>query len=111
MSESDAWLAERGLELSPEAAKRFAKVWKELAERDDSTREAALLAAAKYLAGSIKPSDVGKTLARARARAEEQLAAARIVATLAVDDGAAEAATARDVGVDRMALRRWLGKR
>ncbi|CAJ1496435.1 hypothetical protein [[Mycobacterium] burgundiense] len=111
MSDADTWLAEREVELSATASKRFAKVWRELAERDGRAREAGLTAAAKYLAGATKPADIGKTLAKARQRAEAQLAAARVVAVLAVEDGAGEAPTAREIGVDRMALRNWLGKR
>jgi hypothetical protein len=107
------WLDAHKIELEPAAGRRFAKIWRELADRydDEQVREIALLTAAKYLTGAVDPADVGKTLAKARLKAEEQLAAARVIATLAVADGRPEATTASEVGVDRMALRRWLGKR
>lgn len=107
------WLTDHEFDLDNAAGRRFVKVFREVSERydDDHVRDAALLAAAKYLAGLASPSDVGKTLAKARLAAESQLAAARIIATLAVTDGSPESTTANEVGVDRMALRRWLGKR
>jgi hypothetical protein len=107
------WLEAHELTLDASAVKRFSQVYKELTGRydDDRLRDAALLAAARYLAGEVTPSEVGKTLARARAKADEQLAIARTVATLAVSDGEAESVTAREIGVDRMALRKWLGKK
>jgi hypothetical protein len=113
MRESEDWLTVHGVDLDPAGVRRFSRVWKTMSERysDDGPREAALLAAARYLAGQIDPADQGKVLARARARAEAQLAAARVIAELAIDDGAAEATTAREIGVDRMAVRKWLGKK
>lgn len=109
--DAKAWLVEHDIELDPAATKRFANVWRDVAGVDDHIRDTALLAAARYLAGEATPASVGKTLARARSRVAAQWVAAKVVAKLAVGDGAAEAATAREVGVDRMALRRWLGKR
>ncbi|PJE22361.1 MAG: hypothetical protein CK431_17015 [Mycobacterium sp.] len=114
---AERWLADHGYDPSEYTFRRFVtQVWPSVAERhpdaeDAATRDAALVAAARYLAGALTPADAGRTLARARARATAALAAARQVAVMAVADGASEAETARDVGVDRMALRRWLGKR
>jgi hypothetical protein len=115
-ADAEQWLADHRIEMTAAPLKRFAQVWTDLAgrypdARDTTVRDAALLAAARYLGGYLTPADIGKTLARARAKADETMAAARQVAVMAVDDGAAEAVTARDVGVDRMALRKWLGKR
>lgn len=109
----EAWLNAHDIDLGPQRRRRLSKVSAILDDRydDDGPRLAALLAAAKYLAGEIDPTTQGKTLARARARATEQLAAARIVTELAIGDGAAEATTARQVGVDRMAVRKWRGKK
>lgn len=108
------WLAEHEIEMTQPLTRRFNAVWTELNDRypdDIGKRDAALLAAVRYLGGYLTPADVGKTLAKARVKADETMAAARQVAVMAVDDGAAEATTARDVGVDRMALRKWLGKK
>jgi transposase len=46
-----------------------------------------------------------------RAAATAALLVARQVAVMAVEDGASEAATARELGVTRMTVRDWLGKR
>ena len=39
------------------------------------------------------------------------MAAAQQIATMAVEDGAPVAPTARTIGVDRMTVLKWLGKR
>lgn len=115
MTAVNDWLEVHRIALETGAARRrFASIFKELNVRyqdNEPVRDAALLAAAKYLTGDITPAEVGKTLAAARRRADSQLAAARIISELAVADGAGETHTAREVGVDRMALRKWLGKR
>lgn len=116
---AEKWLAERFEDtdkLTPAAMRRFVTAWVELNERypdteDVAVRNAALTAAVRYLSGRLTPADAGRVLARTRARAKEAMAAARQVAVMAVADGASEAETARDVGVDRMGLRKWLGKR
>lgn len=49
-------------------------------------------------------------LRESRARIDGAIAAARTVAALAVGDGVSEVAVAKALGVDRLTLRRWLGK-
>lgn len=92
----------------------FHEAWTRLHERypdDQDLRESGLLAAAMFLSGELTPQDLGKAVAHHRREAEETLAAARSVGELAVKKGAAESPTAAALGVDRMTLRKWLGKR
>jgi len=107
------WLTDHGLTLPHGSGQRFASIWRQAHERyaEDHIREAVLLAAAHYLEGGADLRALGDDLAAARARVDEQLAVARIVATLAISDGRSENATAKELGVDRMAVRDWLGKR
>lgn len=53
----------------------------------------------------------GVTLRSARRKATEAYEAARKVALAALDAGETEAAVARKLGVDRMTVRKWGGKR
>ncbi|AER47595.1 HTH DNA binding protein [Mycobacterium phage DS6A] len=53
----------------------------------------------------------GARLAEARAAADAALADARDLALRAIAAGHPEQRTARQLGVDRMAVRGWLGKR
>lgn len=53
----------------------------------------------------------GRALSEARAAEREALATARAAAIRASEAGLSEAGTARALGVDRMAVRGWLGKR
>ena len=50
-------------------------------------------------------------LTGARVAEHEAYVAARQVAVMATRDGAEEAPLARALGVDRMTVRKWLGKR
>jgi DNA-binding GntR family transcriptional regulator len=52
-----------------------------------------------------------KKLAKARAAVTEALRVAQIMAQSAHGDGIAETQIAADLGVDRMTVRKWLGKR
>ncbi len=111
-----AWLGPAEAEMSDEQIDRFIDVWDAVDDRypdpdDQPIRDEVLSAAVQYLLGDVTTTAAGDRLRRARADSERALAAARQVALMAVADGAAEAATARELGVDRMALRGWLGKR
>jgi hypothetical protein len=50
-------------------------------------------------------------LAKARVKLDTELDEARRIALDALGSGAAEAEVARILGVDRMTVRKWLGKR
>ena len=53
----------------------------------------------------------GKKLARFRAQADEALRVAKMLAQSANAEGVPETQIATDLGVDRMTVRKWLGKR
>lgn len=53
----------------------------------------------------------GASLARARARVKAKLEEAESLAVQADGEGVPEAEIARLLGVDRMTVRKWLGKR
>ncbi|WNM74294.1 helix-turn-helix DNA binding domain protein [Gordonia phage Thimann] len=54
----------------------------------------------------------GKKLAKARATADEALRIAKLMAQSAHhQDGVPETQIAKELGVDRMTVRKWLGKR
>jgi hypothetical protein len=53
----------------------------------------------------------GKKLLRARAAAAEALRIAQMLAQSAHSEGIPETRIAEDLGVDRMTVRKWLGKR
>lgn len=50
-------------------------------------------------------------LANARAALDAATAAARTLATLVTDDGLTETATAQRLGIDRLTVRKWRGKK
>ncbi len=54
--------------------------------------------------------EAGKALADARDRLDLAMRAAEIVTRCAIEDGISEVEVARRVGVDRMTVRKWLGK-
>lgn len=54
--------------------------------------------------------EVAKDIADARERLAMAMRAAEIVGRCAVDAGFSESDTARRIGVDRMTVRKWLGK-
>ena len=53
----------------------------------------------------------GKKLARARAAAAEALRVAEVLALSAYSEGVPETQIAAELGVDRMTVRKWIGKR
>ena len=53
----------------------------------------------------------GRKLARARASATEALRVAQMLAQSAHSDGVPETQIAEELGVDRMTVRKWIGKR
>jgi DNA invertase Pin-like site-specific DNA recombinase len=53
----------------------------------------------------------GRKLRSARKAADDAYEAARIAALAAIAGGVPEAVVARELGVNRMTVRKWLGKR
>ena len=112
----DAWLGDAVHEMSDDALNRFTSAWDQINrawpdDDDQSERDAALSAAIRYLLREADVWDIGQELMRARAKVLDATAAARMVATLASEDGVSEVELAHDLGVDRArTIRRWLGK-
>jgi uncharacterized membrane protein len=73
-------------------------------------QRAAIQAAIEYLAGTTDMAAAGAELSRVRREAQQVRARVRQIATMAAADGHSERGVARAVGVDRMMVRRWLGK-
>jgi DNA-binding CsgD family transcriptional regulator len=53
----------------------------------------------------------GKRLARARAKLDAEMESAREIALDSLGSGATEVEVAKELGVDRMTVRKWAGKR
>lgn len=75
-------------------------------------RAAARQAAALYLLGDLDTYDAGDALADARRALDAAAAAARVVVMLANEDRGPghEAPLSREVRVDRLTVRKWIGK-
>jgi hypothetical protein len=114
-TEMTAWLGPAADDMTPEQLDRFARIWDDVDERypdEDHTdrRDAALSAAVQYLLGGTTIDQAGHTLAAARAAESRASAASQQMALMAVADGIPEAQAARRAGIDRMWLRKLLGK-
>lgn len=80
-------------------------------EDDGHLREAALSAAAQYLLGDTEPGDFGRVLTAARlAEAQAYAASQQVAAMLCHDNPRYETRAAELTGIDRMIVRRMLGK-
>ncbi|MFF5609237.1 hypothetical protein ACFY65_23100 [Streptomyces cellulosae] len=116
--ELEAWLGDdHGLtnEQVDELLRTAGEIEEQYPDEDDrEDSEAALVAAYRLMIEA--PEDLITELAAARtaARAAERkaLVALRQIAVTRISNGdATEAGFAQQAGVDRMAIRRWLGKR
>lgn len=117
MSATDwtAWLGPAADDLTDEQRERFEdEAERVLALYPDpdlsEDRETALSAVVQYLLGDETLDGVGARRSQAREAARQASIAARAMVALAVGDGMAEAEVARRVQVDRMQVRKWLGK-
>lgn len=112
--EMTAWLGDT--ELTAEQYERLRDEVYEIecrymGEDDDQEREAAMVAALQWILGEVTVEQAGRRLLDARIAAARELAATRQVARMAVLDGMPEAQSARAAGIDRMTVRKDLGKR
>lgn len=115
--EIEAWLGDdHG--LTDDQIADLMRTADEIAERyrdpdDAEESEAALTAAYRMMVEDQDSvvSDLADQLLRARIAEGRALAALRQAAVMAVANGQTEAGFARAAGVDRMAVRAWLGKR
>lgn len=111
-----AWLGDARDDLTDEQLERLTDEAMALAEQypgpdgaDD--RETALTATTQHILGETDLLAAGNELAHARAALRWATVQARTLARLAVADGVSEVETAARLGVDRMTVREWLGKR
>lgn len=111
-----AWLGPAADDLTPEQIDRLTEVDRAVRVRypdpdEQAEREAALSATVQYLLGDITPEGADAELRTARRREREAYVAALQVAVMTHRDGVSETASAARCGIDRMGLRRALGKR
>lgn len=90
--------------------KQIAREAAQLYPDNAALQRTAIEAATEYLLGRLDPVSIGADLARIRHEQQHIRAKARQVVVMACADGHSERSTAREVGVDRMIVRRWLGK-
>lgn len=114
--ELDAWLGDTRADLTDDQYARLRDEATDIARRypdpdDAGDRDAALSATVQYLLGELTPIAAGAALTRARIAAREASVTAQQVSRLTVLDGTPEAQAARDAGIDRMTVRKVLGKR
>jgi hypothetical protein len=113
--EIEAWLGPAFEEMTEEQVDRVQREAERIEARYpgegyEMEREAALTAVTQYLLGEASPAGVGDELATARLGEMQARARAQQVAVMAVQDGMSEAEAARQVGLDRMTVRKALGK-
>lgn len=115
--EIEAWLGDTLPEWTDEQIDTLVRESDAIASRypgEDQAqeREAALTAAAQVLTGDLLLETAGEALSQARLDSSLALASARQVARMAVlYGGTPQAVAAREAGIDRMTVRKDLGKR
>lgn len=78
---------------------------------EEDERQAAFSAAVRYLLAEMRPDHAGRQLDAARAELRRAMAMAQQIAAMAVAEGMSEVKAAEACGIDRMTLRKVLGKR
>jgi hypothetical protein len=115
--ELEAWLGDdHGLtdEQVDELAQTAEDITRRYPDHDDTEeREAALTVAYRLMVedNDAVISSLAEDLTRARLAENRALAGIRQAALAVVPNGGTESGFARRAGVDRMAVRNWLGKR
>lgn len=114
-SELESWLGPALDEMTGEQVEQLHVVVEEIHERwpdvdDGDNRQAASVAALQHILGEVSPTERGHNLRRARDAEREAVVASRQAALMAVRDGMSESQAARETGLDRMTVRRTLGK-
>lgn len=113
--EIEAWLGDES-DLTGEQVTRLTAITGEIAARypdpdDGDEREAALTVAYRVMAGDDPVGELGEQLLAARLAEARALAGLHQVALMLAEVGESEAGFARRGGIDRMLVRKWLGKR
>lgn len=114
-SELTAWLGDYADELTDDQRDRLEREAERINTRwpdpdDQFSRDAALSAAHQLIVGETSLREVREQLVATRMAEIAASAAAQQVAAMAVDDGMSEVQAADQAGIDRMTLRRMLGK-
>lgn len=115
--ELEAWLGPALSDLTGEQIERLMAESDRIGERypdpdEQDLREAALSAAVQYLLGETTIDDAGRALTKARLEQDRAMAAAQQLAAMAVEDGLMSEYQAADrARIDRMTVRKALGKR
>lgn len=109
------WLGDAWDELTADQLDRLCDESDRIAVRhpdtdDEHLRQAALSAAVQYVLGETTVTDAGAALRAARRALDDAMAASKQVAAMACADGMDETKAAPAAGIDRMTLRRVLGK-
>lgn len=116
MTDWTPWLGPAADQMTPEQRARFdaeapeiLALWPDKLDGADE-RDAALSALVQYLLGEITLDVAGEQRDRTRHAGWMAYVQAQVIARLAVQDGATEADAARRARIDRMIVRRALGK-
>lgn len=115
-SQWTSWLGPAADELTEEQRDRFEVEARLICDRYAgpdlaAEQDVALSALVQYLLGETDLDRAGDARAVTRSAARDALTAAQVVARLAVLDGVPEAEAARRASLDRMTVRKVLGKR
>lgn len=114
--EMEAWAGPAWGELTDAQREQLARVADDVDERypdpdDQPLRDAALSAVVQCMLGGITLAETGREFHQAQ-RAREIAKAAALGATLLASvDGRTETGIAEELGVTRMTVRSWLGKK
>ena len=112
--ETDAWLGDT--ELTEEQRANFDVEVAAISERypaadDSELRDVTLSVSLQFILGQLDLPSVAWTLQSARFREAEAFAISQQIAKMLVESGHTETAAALATGVDRMTVRKVLGKR
>lgn len=116
-AEWTAWLGPAAEEMTEEQRARFEAEAEVATERigDDPDlaheRETAWSTIVQYILGDITLDEAGAARRAARIEERRTLLVSQALARLAAQDGVPEAETGRRLSLDRMAVRKLLGKR
>jgi len=110
-----AWLGPAAEEMNDEQLDRFERIWDAIDEQypdegDQDIRAEVLSAAVQYLLEETAIDEAGAKRTATRMESLRASAAAQQIALMAIEDGMSETEAARRSGVDRMWLRKRLGK-
>lgn len=116
MHETMAWLGDAAAEMSEEQIDRFHRESAVIVARYPSEdymeeQQVALTAALRYILGETDLDTAGREREATQAAAVTAFVSAQQVARMAVQDGMTEAEAARRGSLDRMTVRKALGKR